>query len=119
MSCKFIIFGVLDSSFSSYKDEDGSACDVIDVIVLAGVEIIIDVIFFFLMRHLLHGTPIPRDFFIDLHIITHIYLFRKRIIKIICLGLLIVADKNQLFALDLECEHNPYFQTLSKELPMT
>jgi hypothetical protein len=43
ISHKFLVFGVLDSSSSSDKGENGSACDVVDVVVLVGVEIIVDV----------------------------------------------------------------------------
>jgi hypothetical protein len=46
MSCKLLIFGVIGSSSSSYKDEDCSACDVVNIVVLVGVEIIVDVDFF-------------------------------------------------------------------------
>jgi hypothetical protein len=46
ISRKFLVFGVLGSSSSSDKGEDGSACDVVDVVVLVDVEIIIDVVYF-------------------------------------------------------------------------
>jgi hypothetical protein len=46
MSCKLFIFDVLGSSSSLDKDEDDLTCDVVDIIVLIGVEIIIDFISF-------------------------------------------------------------------------
>jgi hypothetical protein len=53
MSCKLLIVDVLGSSSSSESGEDGWAYDVVDVDAFVGVEIIVGVIFFLLMRHLL------------------------------------------------------------------